>query len=369
MGTSVHVVVEILDVETDDNVDKADSKYVELEGLPVVASAWAKRVSDPPDTSAHVPIVPNTDFTAVCDEIQGITPTFPLARCIVYFGKTPEPGVMVGVLRVWNPRRRGRHWSSARVDCDESTYLSTHPIFELWARAVPPGLPEPRIINGGQYAGVEFHEYASPYIDLGAAPTIPLTEWWREERRIKEKFKSVYPDSHPDRLNSSPAFLCASRYLIARLACAHGVFALRSALHLAAEKVTRELEKAAAAAAAVEASLQTAMAPLLETEYLSAWLDVPGYKIYRLGTSEWSAEYIGEERIAEGWGQWGDAGSFTGWDNTSGWGTGTGWPNTSGGGADTTAWGWGPDNTWVGPGSKRTWDVPFTRRVVVPIVA
>ncbi|KAJ7726636.1 hypothetical protein B0H16DRAFT_1735565 [Mycena metata] len=242
--------------------------------------------------------------------------------------------------------------------------LSTHPIFEVWARAVPPGLPEPRLINGGQYAGFEFHEYSSPYIDLAAAPAIPLTEWWREERRIKERFKSVYPDSHPDRLNLSPAFLCASRYLIASLACAHGVFVLRSALHLEAEKVTRELEKAAAAAAAVEVSLQTAMTPLLATEYLSAWLDVPGYQIYRLGTSElWSADYSPEERIAEGWGQWGDAGSYTGWDNTSGWGTGTGWANTSGGGGDTTAWGWGPDNTW------RIWDVPFTRRVVVPIVA
>ncbi|KAJ7711355.1 hypothetical protein B0H16DRAFT_1817013 [Mycena metata] len=224
--------------------------------------------------------------------------------------------------------------------------LSTHPIFSFWARAVPPGLPEPRIINGGQYAGCEFHEYSSPYINLAAAPTTALTQWWREERRIKEEFKSVYPDSHPDRLSSSLAFLCASRHLIARLACAHGVFLLRSALHLEAEKMTRELEKVAAAAAAVEAFLQTAMAPLLATEYLSAWLDVPGYQIHRLGTSEpWSPEYIGEERIAEGWGQWGDAGSDTAGDNGSGWGTGTGRGNASGGG-DTTTWGWGPNNTW-----------------------
>ncbi|KAJ7754619.1 hypothetical protein B0H16DRAFT_1459084 [Mycena metata] len=252
--------------------------------------------------------------------IQGITPAFPLARCIVYFGKTPEPGVMVGVLRVWNPRCRGRHWSSARVDCDESTYLSTHPIFELWARAVPPGLSEPRIINGGQYAGVKFHEYASPYIDLGAAPTIPRTEWWRKERRIKEKFKSVYPDSHPDRLNSSPAFLCALHYLIACLACAHGVFALRSALHLAAEKVTRELEKAAAAPL-LACTRSTVSAPLSgqqNTSARSASLKVGGSR----GTPQ-----DGPTR------------------------------QVGGGGADTTVWGWGPDNTWVGPG----WGPPRRR--------
>ncbi|KAJ7016517.1 hypothetical protein C8F04DRAFT_1201968 [Mycena alexandri] len=234
--------------------------------------------------------------------------------------------------------------------------LSAHPIFELWARAIPLGFPEPRIINGGQYAGCEFHEYSSPYINLAAAPTTVLTQWWCEERQMKEEFKSLYPDSHSERLNSSPAFLCASRLLIARLACAHGVFLLRSALHLEAEKVTRELEKVAAAAAAVEGFIQTA-------KYLSAWLDVPGYKIYHLGTSElWSGR---DERIAEGWGQWGTSSSYTavigptdtlGWEgwgtqvNTSDWGTGTGWDNPFGGGTGTTPEGWGTDGTWVGGG-------------------
>ncbi|KAJ7727716.1 hypothetical protein B0H16DRAFT_1778350 [Mycena metata] len=112
---------------------------------------------------------------------------------------------------------QARHF---RVKCANRGLVAICTLFsyhQLWARAVPPGLPEPRIINGGQYAGFEFHEYSSPYIDFAAAPVIPLTEWWREERRIKARFKIVYPDSHPDRLNLSPAFLCASRYLIAHL--------------------------------------------------------------------------------------------------------------------------------------------------------
>ncbi|KAJ7025492.1 hypothetical protein C8F04DRAFT_1191385 [Mycena alexandri] len=253
--------------------------------------------------------------------------------------------------------------------------MNWHPILDFWASAIPPGFPEPRIINGAQYAGIEFHELSSPWYPI-LSPTIPLTEWWGEERDIKDAFKTLYPQSppHPDRANSSPSFLRDSRRLVARLACAHAIFLLRSALY-------REEEKIAAAAAEVEDVIQLAMAPLLSTEYLAAWLNLPGYKVFYLGLSDkspWSSQrvddtlyYAHEERVATGqtWPGWGSAAGWatTGWDTTwdsdadgtwgSSTGGGAGWDNSASG---TSAW----DSTWANGGwaGGGGWDARQPRR-------
>ncbi|KAJ7763727.1 hypothetical protein B0H16DRAFT_1718381 [Mycena metata] len=218
--------------------------------------------------------------------------------------------------------------------------MQHHPILDFWARAVPPGLPEPPIIDGEQYAGHEFHEFASPYIALASAPTIPLTEWWREERRIKDAFKAVYPQSppHPDRASTSSLFLRDTRRLIGRL--------VRVAYD-------REAQRTAAVHLAAEAVIRDAMQPLLATEYLSAWLGLPAWQVYDLGAgwsrqlSEESMLYHNDMLAATGQVWWGHLSSY---DDSGEWNATTplhdnamGWGGT---GLSTMSHQWGTDNSW-----------------------
>ncbi|KAJ7025444.1 hypothetical protein C8F04DRAFT_1269181 [Mycena alexandri] len=231
--------------------------------------------------------------------------------------------------------------------------MQYHPILDHWARAVPPGLPEPRIINGGLYAGHGCHEFTSPYWSPACSPTIPLTEWWNEERDIKNTFQAVYPVSPPH-----PLFLRDTRRLIGHLACAHTIYLVRVVYHREAERV------AAAGLAVEEVFIRDAMRPLLATEYLSAWLNLPAWQVFRLGAG-WSAKFPEEamlyhnDELAVTDQVWS---GHTSYDDTGAWDT-TPLPDDSGGWGGTglsMGWAsWGTDNSWPAGGG---WDQPGPRR-------
>ncbi|KAJ7033527.1 hypothetical protein C8F04DRAFT_1183974 [Mycena alexandri] len=319
-GTSAHVVTVML--EHVDETD-SDSEYDEAQLVPAgVAAARARAGSTGWGWAPRIHWIP---------AMLMLPPT----RCIMNPGEAPIPWVVQRVCSVGNPFIGGI-WGVVHLDDDRRA-----------KRECSPGLPEPRIINGGLYAGQECHEFASPYFTI-TAPTIPLTEWWSEERRIKEAFQTLYPTlpPHPDRASASPVFLCDTRRLIAHLACAHAIFLIRSVHYREAEEI--------------EARFSAAIEPLLVTKYLSAWLDRLAYEVYRLGAN-WSRERADEaflyapDKLAATmgtnsvWLAWGNtSGTITNTDTTGGWGTGGGQTDT---GAWGTAIGWGPHATNAGSGT------------------
>ncbi|KAJ7707079.1 hypothetical protein B0H16DRAFT_1746638 [Mycena metata] len=183
---------------------------------------------------------------------------------------------------------------------------------------------------------LKFTEFGSPTPQFDS-PSLVLTRWWHDKRKLKNNFLEQYPLNHPERLTYDPLFQRDHDRLSARLVCAHAIYVYRTVIHrntVASETVFLQ-----------------AMSELTTTDYLSAWLTVEPWTILDWGVgwgSGWDSGrnvqvHESVESQSKVFGTWGSTDTSdiatNGWELVSGWGpapvvddsawgTGDGWPVT-----------------------------------------
>ncbi|KAJ7165777.1 hypothetical protein C8R46DRAFT_1035135 [Mycena filopes] len=97
------------------------------------------------------------------------------------------------------------------------------------------------------------------------SPAPILTDWWHEERIMRDAFREQYRPQHPARLSQSRVFTQDHDHFAAKLASSHAIYIGRLTIH---DNAQAEV---------------TAMSELTTTDILSAWLYRPAYMLLNLG--------------------------------------------------------------------------------------
>ncbi|KAJ7794010.1 hypothetical protein B0H14DRAFT_3497460 [Mycena olivaceomarginata] len=131
--------------------------------------------------------------------------------------------------------------------------------------------------------------WAGPVVDAANERAALFTDAQAEERHAKLGFVLKYHVLHPNRDSQPPEFLRQHSLLLARLACAHTIFFLRTHLqkHVTAATAARARAIVGARQEEVTAGARAAAVytfSLTQDDFLSAWLTRPYTDVYLWGT-------------------------------------------------------------------------------------